>query len=547
MGPKIEQIKIKAIQGSKQNPRSGMITPESVADLMASMKEKGLLNAIVVREVPDRDDKYEVVAGHRRLEAARLLGWDDIKCSLYGFLSDEDAQQIAIIENIQREDLPPVDEAKAFLDLQKCEITVKEIALKTGKSESHINRRLALLNLTKQTLDLLATNRITLTGAQLLGRIGSEEERFQAEKALLTFLAKEKSVTFSDADMRKMIDEEVLRSLKNVAWDLADADLVPKAGSCNDCPKNTVNQNDLFSDIGAKDAKCNDGACFASKVSAHSKSVLAKAKKEGQKVLIGGEAEKALTGAHGFTKFEDTVYLSGIGQTACGKIVAKAAEKGKKIRVFVAVDPKTGKAHRLVASQDVYNGEEFFSNGKREGGDSEKRPPVSATRKAEIRREKIKRQAKIEGLGMIAEKVSAMAKTAAGIKKLLEMAAFNRVSHVKFIEESIVRTRRFGEEDKRELRKYFKTLTFEEKIALGFETESASPVANAFFDIKEIFSEFPALGLSVAECTKRAEKWLSDKEAAKASKFKPTSKKEMAKKVKDFKADVKRRKAAATK
>src|SRR3990167_5281881 len=117
---------------------------EKLADLIASIKEKGVLQPILVRE---SGDNYEVVAGERRLRAARALNLDEVPVIIKK-VSDQESLVIALVENIQREELNPIEEAKAFRRLiDDFRLSQEDVAQAVGKNSSTVSNTLRLLKL----------------------------------------------------------------------------------------------------------------------------------------------------------------------------------------------------------------------------------------------------------------------------------------------------------------------------------------------------------------------------------------------------------------
>ncbi len=150
-------IPINKIIHSPLQPRRE-IKEESLKELVASIKEKGVLQPVLVRK---SGDNYELVYGHRRFEAARKAGLNEIP-AIIRELTDREVLEIAIIENIQREDLNPIDEALAYKKLvSEFGLTQEEIAEKVGKDRSTISNKLRLLNLPQKVQDALKNGLIT--------------------------------------------------------------------------------------------------------------------------------------------------------------------------------------------------------------------------------------------------------------------------------------------------------------------------------------------------------------------------------------------------
>ncbi len=158
-----EYIDVKLIQHSPNNARKTLSNIESLID---SIKENGLLQPIIVRL---SGNKFEVVAGNRRLEACKRLHWLKIP-SLVRELSDKEAYEIGLIENIERETLTPVEEAKAFqlYVKEKGWGGAKSLAEKIGRSEEYVSHKIALLSLPKLVLDLISSDKISPSAAHEL-------------------------------------------------------------------------------------------------------------------------------------------------------------------------------------------------------------------------------------------------------------------------------------------------------------------------------------------------------------------------------------------
>jgi len=145
----------------------------SLEELIASIKEKGLLEPIVVRPI---ENGFEVVAGNRRLEACKRLKIHKIPCHIVE-LDDREAFEVSLVENVQRETMNPIDEAKAF----KMYIDdygyggVSELARKIGKSQEYVSNRLRLLRLPNEVQEEAIRRRITSSAAQELLSLSSND------------------------------------------------------------------------------------------------------------------------------------------------------------------------------------------------------------------------------------------------------------------------------------------------------------------------------------------------------------------------------------
>jgi ParB family chromosome partitioning protein len=161
----LKRLPVERIQRGQYQPRRD-IEPEALEELAESIKAQGVMQPIIVREIGPH--KYEIIAGERRWRATQLAGLDTIP-ALVRELSDETALAMALIENIQREDLNAMEEAIALHRLQtEFELTQQEIATAVGKSRSTVANFLRLMSLPKETQVLLERGDIEMGHAKAL-------------------------------------------------------------------------------------------------------------------------------------------------------------------------------------------------------------------------------------------------------------------------------------------------------------------------------------------------------------------------------------------
>ncbi|KGE04441.1 ParB/RepB/Spo0J family partition protein [Pseudohaliea rubra] len=161
----LRDVPVDLIQRGKYQPRKD-IEPESLQELAESIKAQGLMQPIVIRPISDK--RYEIIAGERRWRAAQLAGLGEIP-ALVRDVPDEAAIAMALIENIQREDLNPIEEAVALERLQReFELTQQEVADAVGKSRSTIANLLRLMSLEPEVRTLLEHGDIDMGHARCL-------------------------------------------------------------------------------------------------------------------------------------------------------------------------------------------------------------------------------------------------------------------------------------------------------------------------------------------------------------------------------------------
>ena len=173
---------------------------ENLNDLMRSILEKGLLQPIIVRMI-NNNINYEIVAGNRRYSACKKLGWKKIPCQIVD-ITDMEAFEISIVENVQRKTLNPIDEAKAFKKYvyDNGWGSVSELATKLGKSVAYITKRIMLLDLPSEVTKAINENLLGPSIAEELFSIKKEDEKSKIAKLII-----EKHMTINN--VRIMVKE----------------------------------------------------------------------------------------------------------------------------------------------------------------------------------------------------------------------------------------------------------------------------------------------------------------------------------------------------
>ena len=173
---------------------------DNLNDLMRSILEKGLLQPIIVRMI-NNNINYEIVAGNRRYSACKKLGWKKISCQIVD-ITDMEAFEISIVENVQRKTLNPIDEAKAFKKYvyDNGWGSVSELATKLGKSVAYITKRIMLLDLPSEVTKAINENLLGPSIAEELFSIKKEDEKSKVAKLIM-----EKHMTINN--VRIMVKE----------------------------------------------------------------------------------------------------------------------------------------------------------------------------------------------------------------------------------------------------------------------------------------------------------------------------------------------------
>ena len=168
----IIELDVNEIRPNPYQPRQ-TFDQKALNELAQSIKENGVFQPIIVKK---SIKGYEVIAGERRLRASKLAGKTTIP-SIIRQLTDEKMAEIALLENLQRENLNVLEEAKAYKKLiEELNLTQEQLSKKVSKSRSHITNIIGILRLPKEVQDLIAANKLTMSHARILSKLSDEQE-----------------------------------------------------------------------------------------------------------------------------------------------------------------------------------------------------------------------------------------------------------------------------------------------------------------------------------------------------------------------------------
>jgi len=289
----VRMIPLDLLDENPLNPRRSM-DDAALQELAQSIRQSGILQPLSVRpETIDGlvEERYEIVCGHRRAQAATIAELLEVPC-IVREMTDQEAAEIALVDNLQRVDVAALDEAEAFAALLQIHGSIEAVAKRVGKEIGHVAKRLKLQTLTLHSRDSLREKLITVDHALLLARLGSDDQN-AALKWLLDSQAGVKkpldkvyadrlaSCRKDDEDedrsfrmrtwepvsplrLKEHIEQTSGRKLSRAPWDL-DAVMLPVIQVCSICPSNTNANTALFSDLAIEEATCADGLCFERK------------------------------------------------------------------------------------------------------------------------------------------------------------------------------------------------------------------------------------------------------------------------------------------
>jgi ParB family chromosome partitioning protein len=271
----IQDIPLAKIRESKTNPRR-FLDEAKLAELADNIKQHGVLQPILLRPLPEGETGlYELVAGARRYRASQLAKRESIPATVRE-LTDAQALELQVIENVQRVDVHPLDEAQgyaALVELQPDTHTVECIASRVGRSPAYVSGRLRLIQLIPEAKQAFYEDKLPVAHAFEIARLQPNDQRhalqecFPQYRNAAAILKDKKAEATTVRELRAWIEREIHLDLTNAPFDPQDEMLLPKAGACARCPKRTGSNPLLFPEVRQKSI-CTDRECYRAKVEA---------------------------------------------------------------------------------------------------------------------------------------------------------------------------------------------------------------------------------------------------------------------------------------
>ena len=301
-GPRMAHVAVHSIAPSPTNPRKHF-DPAKLQELADSIAASGVHQPILLRPLPAarledtlreaRAQKrpapeYELVAGERRWRACQLAGVAEIPAMIRP-MTDAQALEAQVIENLQREDVTELEEAEGYqILMETVGINADEVGQRIGKSRSYVYGRLKILNLCEAGRQALREGKLDFSCGLYIARIPNEQLQLKAlEWATDPDYYGERP---SARAVQQHVRQNFMLQLAAAKFDTADADLCPAAGACTSCPHRTGANPDLFADVNSADV-CTNPPCYHAKEEAHALQLRERAQAMGAEVITGREAK----------------------------------------------------------------------------------------------------------------------------------------------------------------------------------------------------------------------------------------------------------------
>jgi len=287
-----KRIAVKEVIPNPQNPRTIDEKSAAFRELTESVKGSGVRIPVHLRIHPKKKNKYELLAGERRIRAAKAVGRDTVPAIVHVGISDEEAFEILVTENYARDDLTPLEQSKAVANLlEHYKGDVQAAASRLGQTERRI-RQLSIIH-----------NRLSATCQKAMAKDGSPYQDWTVGHwGLVARLPESQQddlledyeyydTTPTVAQLKKKIID-LLRTLNKAPWNLDDPTLVPKAGACLECPHRSSHQPGLWDEEETepektkKNDRCLNILCWREKMTAHIQRRSTEIKKEHSDLIL---------------------------------------------------------------------------------------------------------------------------------------------------------------------------------------------------------------------------------------------------------------------
>lgn len=353
-GPQLLHVPVLSIARSLRNPRKHF-DQVKLQDLADSIKATGVHQPILLRPLPEHriaDEQawakaekreraqYELVAGERRWRACKLAGLTEIPAMIRP-MTDHQALEAAVIENLQREDVTALEEAEGYQELMTTSgMTADQVGTKIGKSRAYVYARLKILDLCEEVREALRVGELDYSCALPIARIATAElQREALEWAIEPDYDDEKP---SARAVQAHVKKHFMLDLRKAPFSRKDADLCPSAGACMACPHRTG--ADLEDDDKSADV-CTNPPCYQNKQQAHADQMRKQAQERGCEVLDERQSKQLIgsfysefSGVPGFKRL-DSAHDCPISGKTLRKVVGVKVMEQSGIKPTMVTNP----------------------------------------------------------------------------------------------------------------------------------------------------------------------------------------------------------------
>lgn len=423
-------IELGRIKPSPTNPRK-IFDEVGLRDLAESIKSKGVLSPILVRPAR-KGDGFELVFGERRWRAAKLAKVATVP-AMVREMSDQDVLEAQVIENLQRVDVHPLEEADGYRALMDQHgYSAEVLAKKVGKSKAYVYARLKLCELAAAPREACIDGRLSASVALLIARLPTAELQQRATREVLGEeepgpVVEQRGDTWTGNDVQLQVlnvrddkgrvrvepqpltaraaqvhlRQNYMLRLAGAPFITSDAEILPSAGACTTCPKRTGNARDLFDDVDNADV-CTDPGCYQAKSRAAWDQMADAARARGMKVLEGREAS-GVWSWDGKTVAHGSAYVDPKGEVPWEIVQQLEVEPkkrptwrallGKAAQPVAVAQDSTGELRRLLSRKDAIAKLQELGKLKpteepeAQSKEQKKAKAEAAAREAEVRRE----------------------------------------------------------------------------------------------------------------------------------------------------------------
>lgn len=383
-------IPLARIVASITNPRKHF-NAERLAELAESIRASGVHQPVLLRPLPasrladtthmDPRPDYELVSGERRYRASEAARKATIPAMVRP-LTDSEVLEIQVVENLQRDDLHPLEEAEGYERLMHAHeppLTAEQIGERIGKSRSYVYARLKLLNLCPEGQQAMRDGWLEPSTALLVARAPSTK----LQTDILGNLKDWRGEVISHREAAALIERQYMLRLAEAKFKITDETLLAHAGSCKTCPKRTGADPDLFADVKGADV-CTDPPCFKAKGEAHSERAMKAARESGANIIEGREAKALIP--HSYTgRVEGYLRLDDAADSPTDKPLRKIIGKlleAEGVQPTLVADPHH--AGELIAVVDHATASRLLAKkGHQEQAEAIEKRAQQSTREAE--------------------------------------------------------------------------------------------------------------------------------------------------------------------